>query len=333
MARPEFAFYYPNPYWYNSNWVKNLILFFDGIAMLIPDYMEDHSRLDDLAVIQGLKEHNLFQVVRPETTVDAKATEKLVESMIDILISGALDNLASRNSDFGSLSMSRLGYLGDETLAQLLFEELKKKNLARDSEDGVSIPMHGRVRALILVLLAHILRPAGDSLGIELSPATDQPNLVNTMTEILSLPNTPSASNVVLFDMNIVGTDLSAIPIDEILSFRQENYVLHRNYSLSVRRFVRELSAMPEGERTPAFELRQEELNDIANEIRRASRSAWKKPSTFALGLAGAAWTLTTGDVVGALLASSSAILAAEKGEKVDTGAYSFLFNARSTYG
>ena len=43
--KPEVAFYYPGQYWYDADWIKNLILFFDGIAMLIPEYMEtiEHS--------------------------------------------------------------------------------------------------------------------------------------------------------------------------------------------------------------------------------------------------------------------------------------------------
>ena len=38
---PELAFYYPNPVWSDSDWVKNLVLFFDGIALLVPDYMRE----------------------------------------------------------------------------------------------------------------------------------------------------------------------------------------------------------------------------------------------------------------------------------------------------
>jgi hypothetical protein len=33
-AKKELAFYYPNPMWHHGNWVKNLILFFDGVALL-----------------------------------------------------------------------------------------------------------------------------------------------------------------------------------------------------------------------------------------------------------------------------------------------------------
>jgi len=36
----ELAFYYPNPMWHSGDWIKNLILFFDGIALLVPTYMK-----------------------------------------------------------------------------------------------------------------------------------------------------------------------------------------------------------------------------------------------------------------------------------------------------
>ena len=40
----ETAYYYPAPYWVfeESDWVKSLLLFFDDIAILLPNYM--HGR-------------------------------------------------------------------------------------------------------------------------------------------------------------------------------------------------------------------------------------------------------------------------------------------------
>jgi hypothetical protein len=38
-ATREIAYYYPNPIWDQGDWVKNLILFFDGVALLVPDYL------------------------------------------------------------------------------------------------------------------------------------------------------------------------------------------------------------------------------------------------------------------------------------------------------
>ena len=58
--------------------------------------------------------------------------------------------------------------------------------------------------------------------------------------------------------------------MDEVLYFRNQNYSGHRNYSLSVRRFARELSLMPVDEREGAFDQRQEELDEATQAIRNA---------------------------------------------------------------
>src|SRR5712691_4306618 len=186
----EIAFYYPNHMWYRSDWVKSLILFFDGIALLVPNYMTDRPEQIDPAMVAGLKNHNLLHIIEPETVVDKDATERLVTVMTNIIASGALDALAQPGTRFHELSRSRMGYYGDEHLAEMVFEELKKRNLARDSEDGVSIPMHPTVRYLILVFLAQILRSHGDKLNAQLSPATDTPKLVDALQEFLSLEST-----------------------------------------------------------------------------------------------------------------------------------------------
>jgi hypothetical protein len=37
----ETAFYYPGVIWHDPGWVKSLALFFDEIALLVPNYMAD----------------------------------------------------------------------------------------------------------------------------------------------------------------------------------------------------------------------------------------------------------------------------------------------------
>ena len=338
--KPDVAFYYPGQYWRDADWIKNLILFFDGIAMLIPEYMSDHATFEDYPVITSLKEHGLFHVVSPEESIGKEETEELAKALAEIITSGGLDHLtkASRQrverTSFGSLSMSRLGYYGDNKLAESIVQELKARGLAHDSEDGVSIPMHRTARALILVLLAQILRSKGESMGLTLSPTTDQWRLVEALNEIISKPDSPppSIGDIVSFDMSMVGVDLAGVPMDEVLDFRSQNYSQHRNYSLSVRRFARELSLMPVEERQPAFEQRQEELDDAARTIRSASRKAWGRPVSFAIGLAGAGVALQGGEIVGGAIAAAGGVAAfllsmADKGQ--DAGVYSYVFSAR----
>jgi len=332
-ARPEIAFYYPNPTWRSGDWVKSLILFFDGVGLLVPSYMMGRPEMDDPAIVAGLREHGLLHVLEPEIIVDAAATEKLATAMSDIISSGALDRLATEPTEFAELSYSRLGGYGDQGLADMIHAELKSRGLARDTDDGVSIPMHPMVRSLVLVLLSQILRPQGAQLGVELSPATDRPEIVVALKELLSLPDTPSAGNVVASDLKFVGVDLGAVPIDEVLSFRREHLDQHKAYARAVRRFVRELSLLGAEDQAAALTEREEELTELADALSTTASKVWKQPASFALSAAGAAWTFTTGDPVGAILAAGAAATGYSSGSSIEVGAYSYLFDARRQYG
>jgi hypothetical protein len=197
----------------------------------------------------------------------AAATNELATALVDVIASGALDSLATKDTAFRELSMSRLGYDGDSGLAQMIFEELRDRGLARETNDGVSIPMHPMVRSLVLTLLSQILRPYGKELGLTLNPVTDRPHLVEALSDLLSTPVLPSTGSVFSFDLLTVGVDLGPIPIDEVLDFRRENYNTYREYSRDIRRFVWELSDMPPEQRQDAFEERQSRLEEIASEF------------------------------------------------------------------
>jgi hypothetical protein len=329
----ELAFYYPGPVWRSGEWVKSLILFFDGIALLVPEYIKDKPDVVDPAIAAGLRKEGLLYILEPEKIVDKAATKKLADAMSEVIASGMLDKLTMGKTEFHELSFSRLGGYGDYALAEQIVGLLKKKGLARDSEDGVSIPMHPIVRALVLVLLAQILRPHGATIHAELSPATDRPQLIGALTEVLSVPSAPSSGHVVATDLETVGVDLGSVPMDEVLAFRRENLEEHRAYARAVRKFVGELSRMPEKERSKAFNDRIEEIRDIANDLKTLSRKSWKRPASFALSIAGAAWTVKTGDPIGALLGAGAALLGSgDGGDTTKTGAYSYLFRAATRY-
>jgi hypothetical protein len=194
--------------------------------------------------------------------------------------------------------------------------------------------MHPMVRALVLVLLAQILRPHGAAINAELSPVTDRPQLIEALTEVLSVSPALSSGQIVASDLETVSVDLGPIPIDEVLAFRRENLKEHRVYARAVRTFVRELSQMPEKGRAKALKDRLEEIRDIANDLKTLSRKSWKRPASFALGIAGAAWMYKTGDPIGGILAAGALMLGSSDGKgQADTGAYSYLFRAATKYG
>jgi hypothetical protein len=251
--------------------------------------------------------------------------------MDEMIKSGALDKLL-KDIPYHEISYSRVGGYGDEKIARDLLDKLKERGLARDSEDGVSIPIQPMVRSLILVLLAQILRPHGAKMGADLSPATDRPDIVRTLQEMLSLPNAPSAGHVVALGLETVGVDLRLVPIDEVLDFRKEHLRQHRQYVHSIRKLTRELSSLPENDREDELEARRYELQELANSLKSISRKAWRRPASFGLGMAGAFWKLGTHDYIGAVLAAGGALLGLKGKDKVDTGAYSYLFQANARF-
>ena len=231
--------------------------------------------------------------------------------------------------------MSRLGYYGNEKLADSIVQELKSRGLAEDSVDGISIPMHTTVRSLILVLLAQILRSKGESMGLMLSPTTDQKRVVDALSEIILKPDASSTSmgDIVSFDVAKVGVDLGPIPIDEILDFRNQYCCQHRDYIQSVRDFARELSGLPLGEREVKFEQRQEKLADLSAGLRKIYLGSWKRRTfSFAIGVTGATWAAAQGDpIAGALTALAAGVgLIPDEPKEVDV--YSYLFSAKQRF-
>src|SRR5207249_5476022 len=245
----DVASYYPGPFWHSAGWIKNLLLFFDGVGLLVPSYMRGKPFELEPEMAHPLKREGLLHILEPETLVDRDATKQLATALSEVIASGALDPLGKKRSKFHDLSRSRLGGYGDVELARMILEELKRRNLANDSEDGVSIPMHPMVRALVLVLLSQILRPRGQDFGLNLSAATDRPELVGALRELLSLEAAPSAGQVVSLDFQTVSVDLTNVPLDEVLAFRKSHLAEHRKYATDVRRFVREMSLLSESER------------------------------------------------------------------------------------
>jgi hypothetical protein len=329
---PELAFYYPAFMWHDARWVKNIVLFFDGVALLVPEYMKRRPFDVDPAIATGLEEHGLLTILEPESFIDQASAELLASQLTDIIASGALDALDRQTSSFGELSYSRLGYEVDPGLAGMIVEELQKRGLAGATEDGVSVPVHRKVHSLVLVLLAQILRTPGRARGLVLHPATDRPNIHEALKDLLGSPPMPTAGRVVSLDLQTVGVDLGPVPLEEVLAFRNEHGTPYRRYAADLRAFVSDLSRMPPEDRQSQLRLRQEQIHDAANDLAKTAQQAWKQPLTFILGIAGAAWAVKTGDVITGILGAGTALAGAGMSGQGEASAYSYLFDARARF-
>jgi hypothetical protein len=156
--------------------------------------------------------------------------------------------------------------------------------------------------------------------------------LVQALQELLSLPDAPSAAHVVAMDLETISVDLRLVPMDEVLGFRKEHFADHRKYIRGIHRLTRDLAALPVQAREDELAARQEEIQALSNKIKSVSRKAWRQPATFALGMTGAFWKYQGHDAIGALFGVAAAVLGLKASEKVDTGAYSYLFRANSRY-
>ena len=129
---------------------------------------------------------------------------------------------------------------------------------------------------------------------------------------------------MIQFDLATVTVDLGAVPMDEILSYRQEHLEAHRRYRVAVRTFANELSRMDERERDDAFTNRQIELDALAADLRSRSRKAWKKPA-YSASASRVPPHPCTGNWVGAAIGAAAAALRYERSTVNADGPYSYL--------
>ena len=121
----ETAYYYPAPYWTfkKSDWIKSLLLFFDDIAILLPNYMHGQHTAADPTLAEPLEDRGLLRVLEPNDWVDQEVTGKLAETIIELLETGVFDDLPKKEY-FAELSQSRIGYGADVKLANSVVAQL-----------------------------------------------------------------------------------------------------------------------------------------------------------------------------------------------------------------
>ena len=336
--RLDVAYYYPAPYWSvgEGAWVKSLLLFFDKVSILLPGYMYGRHHFADPVLAKPLEDLGLLEVLEPTTWIDQDMAENLAEAVRGMLANGVFDDLPD-DVHFHELSQSRIGYAADVDLAESLVSELQAKGLAKPSEDGVSIPLHPTVRTTMLVILAQLARSASNKQNLSIHPATSNEHVFNDLISTLSRERMPSRDSVIAFELEPVSFNMDSVPLDEILQFRVEHRAAHRAYMRDLRGFMAELAELNVPREREALLLqRRQEISDQAHELQRSTRMALgKNLASWSLGLAGSAWSVTTGDPFGALLAMlglGTALLGSDSAGSSKVAAYSYLFQTQRTF-
>ncbi len=326
----EVAYYYPAPYWSagHGDWIKSLLLFFDQVAILLPDYMYGVHRSVDPTLAGPLEDLGLLEVLEPTTWISQDVIDRLANTMVELLTDGTFADLDT-SVHYHELSQSRMGYGVDVGLADMLVEELQERHLAKPTTDGVSIPLHPVVRTTILVLLAQLARGAGSERGLRIHPTTDNRQAAEDLLQTLRQPVLASAGNVVALDLEAVTLDLSRVPLDDVLAFRAEHRDGHKAYMDSLRGFMVELAETAEPERANLIVDRRQELADTAHDLQRTARRAFARNlATWSLGIAGSAWSYRAHDPLGLALTAGGLAAGLLPGGAAQPSAYSYIFQA-----
>jgi hypothetical protein len=62
------------------------------------------------------------------------------------------------------------------------------------------------------------------------NPTTDDLKCANDLVSLLARERLPSAAHIVSFDLEPVALDLSSVPLDEVLGYRNDNRKAHQAY-------------------------------------------------------------------------------------------------------
>ena len=329
------AYYYPAPFWtmQETGWIKSLLLFFDDIATLLPDYMYGRHVAADPILAGSLEERGLLHVLEPKGWLDQETTARLADIIVEMLTNGAFDGLPEP-SHFAELSQSRMGYAADVELGSFLVDELQQRGLAKPSEDGVSIPLHPTVRTTILVILGQLSRNVGVRRGMTIHPTSNYGPAVSDLIQTLSMQAMPSRQHVVRLDLEPVAFDLSSIPLEDVLLFRTEHQDAYRAYMRDLRGFMIELAEVDEGaDREVLLLQRRQEISDQAHDLQRMTRRELQKNlAAWSLGIAGGVWSFSTGDPIGLALSAIGFIPGFVSTGDNKVGAYTYIFDIGKTF-
>ena len=201
----------------------------------------------------------------------------------------------------------------------------------------MSVPLQPTVRATILVILAQLARSAGTKQDLSIHPATNDGSALRDLIKTLSREGMPSRDRVIAFDLEPVSFDMDSVPLDELLQFRSEHQAAHRAYMRVLRGFMAELADVSRQEEREALLLqRRQEISDAAHDLQRSTRRALgRNLPSWSFGLAGGAWSATTGDPLGLVFAALglvSGVLGLKGSDSNNVAAYSYLFQAQRTF-
>jgi hypothetical protein len=296
-------FYYSDSEWFGSermtDWIKSILLFFDGVATAYTQEQFERLLNNDSVLAQPLAELGMLHNYEP-------SGEDEINARVDLIFQQSPNDQMEEVARFlDKLSRWSKTYFYDPDFAT------------------------GPVAA---ALMANRLRTEVTNASIQ--PLTSNPTVAKISATVLKSFAAASRAEVVSADMMAIGIDLAKVPLDEVLDFRKKYGADYSSYARDIRDFTLSLSLMAPAERTEALQSRIVFFKEKAENLRATSRKSFKRASLgLALGIAGAAWSLKSGNPVGAILGGSGATVSFKPSSGIPTGfSYSYILHAQKEF-
>jgi hypothetical protein len=316
--------------------LKAMLLFFDDIAVFATPHHRSRSPAIDPRLSGPLAERGLLQFVNPQAVMTSQ-TEVIIRSTLHrAAIEKAQDWLAAAAAGHWDLDVPRLqGRVSGPAPTEPehvspsansgsleLFKFLAQDGLLLpdDSTEDEWLVTPG-VASVANSILAQAVRARAGVEGWLIEPVATRRDEAKVFTAVIdgAIENV-AASDVVLSDLSAVTVDLSHVGLDDILDFRARHRSDFRAYVLALRGLV----AAPTRSRDLASA--RAALVDEGNRLRQLQRKRWSKPgATVSLGIIGAAWTLGSGDLLGALIGGTASGPPLRRDGSTPVSAYTYI--------
>jgi hypothetical protein len=293
--------------------LKGMLLFFDDIAVFPTPAQRSRPPAIDRHLSAPLAERGLLQFLDPRT-VTAPHTEAIVRAALHRAVTEneahwlaaaaagdwyiEVPRLQGRFPGSGLIKTSEFSSSRDPRSLEL-FKLLAQEGVLfpDESTDDEWLVIPGTA-SVANSILAQAVRATARQQGLLIEPVATRRDEARVFSAILDdAVENVGASEVVMSELSPVTVDFCQVGLDDILDFRGRHQSEFRAYVLALQALL----ASAPSSRDLAD--RRAALVDEAHRLRELQRRRWTKPGTAVrLGIIGAAWTLASGDLLGALI-------------------------------
>jgi hypothetical protein len=291
--------------------VKSMLLFFDDIAVFSPPAYASPLPALDVHLSAPLVERGLLQFVAPREVTRSR-TEVIVRATLHRAAMETAERwVAAASAGDWDIEVPRLQgrFLGPGLVETTespasrdpgslqLFKLLAQEGwlLPDDSTDEGWTVLPG-IASVANSILAQAVRVTAREQGWLIEPVATRRDEAKVLTAIVEdAVENVGAADVVMSDLAPVTLDLSRVGLDDLVEFRARHRSELRAYALALQALV--ASVWPSGD----LAARKATLTDEAHRLLELQRRRWPKLGPgVSIGIVGAAWTLASGDLLGA---------------------------------